>query len=61
MRKRLRWIAIVIGTALLAILTPVDEILIIVAVSTFLYRFGRNRYERYCKARALGHSRIDRR
>ena len=61
MKKRLRWIAIAIGTALLAILTPVDEILIIVAVSTFLYRFGRNRYERFRQARALGHSKLDRR
>ena len=61
MRKRLRWIAIAIGTALLAIFTPVDEIILIAAVSTFLYRFGRNRYERYRQARALGHSKVDRR
>lgn len=61
MRKRLRWIAIAIGTALLAILTPVDEIILIAAVSTFLYRFGRNKYERYCQARSLGNSKLNRR
>ena len=59
--KRLRHIGYFVLGVILALVSPIDEILILIAVSTFLYRFGRNRYERFRQARALGHSKLDRR
>lgn len=62
MRKRLRWIAIAIGTALLAIFTPVDEIILIAAVSTVLYRFVRRKVnERYSQASGVSRTDTNRR
>ena len=58
--KRLRRIGYFVLGVVLALVSPIDEILIIIAVSTILYRFVRRKYEQY-QARALGHSRIDRR
>ena len=59
--KRLRRIGYFVLGVVLALISPIDEILILIAVSTFLYRFGRNRYERFSQARTLGHSKLDRR
>ena len=59
-KKRLRHVVYFVGAIALAIFTPIDEILIVVAVSSILYRFVRRKYGQY-QARALGHSRIDRR
>lgn len=58
--KRLRRIGYFVLGVVLALVSPIDEILIIIAVSTILYRFVRRKYGQY-QARALGHSRIDRR
>lgn len=60
--RRLRYLFYFVGMVVLAVFTPVDEIILITAVFCFLYRFVRSKVdERYRKARALGHSRIDRR
>ena len=59
--KRLRRIGYFVLGVVLALISPIDEILIMVAVSTILYRFVRRKYGQYTQARALGQSRIDHR
>ena len=57
-RKRLRHVLYFVGAVVLAICTPIDEILIVVAVSSILYRFVRSKYGQY-RAQASGVSRTD--
>ena len=60
--RRLRRIGYFVLGVVLALVSPVDEIILITAAFCFLYRFVRSKVdERYRKARALGHSKLDRR
>ena len=57
-KRRLRHVVYFVGAIALAIFTPIDEILIVVAVSSILYRFVRRKYGQY-RAQASGVSRTD--
>lgn len=60
--RRLRHLFYFAGMIVLAVFTPVDEIILITAAFCFLYRFVRSKVdERYRKARAFGQSKLDRR
>lgn len=51
-----------VGAVVLAICTPIDEILIVVAVSSILYRFVRRKVnERYSKASGISSTDANRR
>ena len=60
--QRLRRIGYFVLGVVLALVTPIDEILIIVAVSTVLYRFVRRKVnERYCQASGISRTNSNRR
>lgn len=60
--RRLRHLFYFAGMVVLAVFTPVDEIILITAVFCFLYRFVRSKVdERYREARTLGNSKFNRR
>ena len=59
--KRLRRIGYFVLGVVLALISPIDEILIVVAVSSILYRFVRRKYGQYRQTSGVSRTDTNRR